>query len=156
MITRSTPIVYSRKRRFRRKRKYRIISAGSSQEYADRNALLLELGYTDYKEYLKSDLWKGIRQRKIDIDYECFCCGRDENQAILQVHHGKYTRDNLLGNTLADLFTACKGCHQNAEVTRTGYKRSPAAATRELKRLRNIRLSQKHMARIQTVFTVFC
>src|SRR3990167_11031287 len=134
-----------RKRKFKRRRysKYRnrVRPGETMEEYADRNELLLSLGFKDYRTYLRSALWKDIRIRKLELDSECFACGRGAESTIVQVHHGKYTRENLLGNTLNDLYTVCSGCHKKIEVTRSGFKRTPTEATRELHRLKrcNIR-----------------
>jgi 5-methylcytosine-specific restriction endonuclease McrA len=108
------------------------------EEYAERNEILFELGFRDYARYLRSRLWKDIRARKLEQDPECYGCGRGDDKITLQVHHGKYTYDNLAGNTLADLYTVCARCHHWIEVTRAGYKRNPEDATKELHRLRKL------------------
>lgn len=107
------------------------------EEYTQRNELLLILGFKDYRAYLRSPLWKSIRQRKIELDPVCYGCGRCD-PAIIQVHHGKYTMDNLTGKTLADMYTVCSRCHRMCEVTRSGFKRTPEYATKELQRIRKV------------------
>ena len=113
--------------------------------YAERNDLLRELGFKDYKTYLRSSLWKGIRQRKLELDPNCYGCDRNDSTAILQIHHSAYTRENLTGNSLEHLWTLCDRCHRWCEVTRAGYKRDPFQATKEMFRVRKLMLSRRHM-----------
>lgn len=106
-------------------------------EYAERNEILYELGYRDYKHYLRSRLWKAIREQVLERDsHTCYGCGRDDDRITIQVHHGKYTRANLSGQVLEHLYTVCARCHKWIEVTRAGYKRNPEDATKELVRVR--------------------
>ena len=114
-------------------------------EYVERNALLVELGYRDYKAYLRSPLWKSIRERKLEKEPNCYGCKRSEISAIMQVHHGKYTRENLTGQSEDHLFSICSRCHHWIEVTKAGYKRTPEAATRELFRVRKLMIARNHM-----------
>jgi len=110
------------------------------EEYGIRNEVLLLLGYKDYPAYLRSKLWKSIRERKLAADPNCFVCFRP----AIQVHHGSYDHAVLIGESDKDLYSVCPGCHMKAEVTRSGYKRSVQGATNELKRMRRIHLSFKH------------
>ena len=110
------------------------------EEYTLRNETLLLLGFKDYPAYLRSQLWKGIRERKLAADPNCFACFRPANQ----VHHSSYDHAVLIGESDKYLVSVCPGCHMKAEVTRSGYKRSVLGATNELKRMRRIHLSFKH------------
>ena len=142
----------TKKRRFRklpRKYRHRVRPNQDMEEYADRNKLLIELGYRDYKHYLRSSLWKTIRARKIEQDPECYGCNRGDDRITLQVHHGKYTEANLTGKSLEHLFTICARCHKWIEVTRAGYKRNPHDATRELFRIRKIYVLGKNKPDVQ-------
>ena len=116
-------------------------------EYVERNALLVELGYKDYHAYLRSKLWKEIRARKLAAEPECYGCCRDATKATMQVHHGQYTRENLTGQSEDHLFSICSRCHHWIEVTRNGYKRTPAQATKELFRVRKLHLQRSHFSR---------
>src|SRR5688572_14287454 len=107
--------------------------------YTRRNELLLELGFLNYRQYLRSKLWKEIRSRKMKLDVECFGCGKK----AAQVHHGEYHVRNLTGSTLEDLYSVCKRCHRWIEFTRAGHKRTPEQATGELRRIRRIRIGRK-------------
>lgn len=103
------------------------------EEYSERNDLLEDLGFKNYASYLRSALWKSIRRDKLGVDPECYGCGKKRN---LQVHHGKYTYDNLAGISSEHLYTVCRRCHKWCEITKDWVKRSPTAATEELERIR--------------------
>ena len=138
----------NKKRRFKsRKHKYsnRVKPGQDMDAYAIRNEILLELGFRDYRAYLRSKLWKSIRERKLAVDPLCFGCNRSGDSAMMQVHHGEYTRTNLTGESQAGLFSICSRCHHWIEVTKSGYKRNPEQATRELYRVKKL-----HMLRSNT------
>ena len=146
------------KRRFKKRtaRKYgnRVRRGQTMDEYADRNLILLELGFPDYKTYLRSSLWRNIRSSKLQQDPGCFACARETGDVVMQVHHGKYTHENLRGESLEHLYSICTGCHKKIEITRSGFKRSPSEATRELHRLRRFYQSRKHFRDGNHVFAV--
>ena len=102
------------------------------EEYAERNDTLEDLGFKDYAAYLRSKLWKSIRRDKLGVDPECYGCGREATQ----VHHGKYTIENLSGLSDEHLYPICGRCHKWIEITKDWVKRSPTAATEELERIR--------------------
>jgi 5-methylcytosine-specific restriction endonuclease McrA len=106
--------------------------------YAERNQILIELGFKDYPAYLRSPLWKSIREQKLAQDPECYACARRDGQAIMQVHHGAYTLENLSGMVPSDLWSVCSRCHRWIEITKDGYKRNPQQATEELFKIRKI------------------
>ncbi len=112
------------------------------EEYAERNEILLSLGFRDYKAYGRSDLWKGIRARKLAINPACYVCERSSG-VIIQVHHGHYDESNLTGKTLDGLFTLCASHHHWIEITPKGYKRNPEDATKEMFRIRKLWLAMK-------------
>ena len=63
----------------------------------------------DYKKYLKSDYWKGIKKQIHERDeYKCRLCNSEEN---ICVHHRTYK--NLGNEKLEDLITLCEKCHKN-------------------------------------------
>lgn len=105
-------------------------------EYTQRNEILRALGFRDYKMYLRSDLWKEIRAKQIEAYPECYGCGRGDDRITLQVHHGAYTVENLMGLAFKDLYTICARCHKWIEITPKGYKRNPEQATKELHKIR--------------------
>lgn len=61
-----------------------------------------------YEDYLQSDSWKDISNKRKNIDgNKCFCCGSSER---LQVHHVRYPQ-NWFDTETDDLRTLCKDCH---------------------------------------------
>jgi 5-methylcytosine-specific restriction endonuclease McrA len=87
--------------------------------YNKRNALLQCLGFKTYRDYLQSDVWKRIRRQVLERDqYKCFCCGRPATE----VHHQKYSKQELMGTKLDKLVSICRGCHQNGEFFLDGTK----------------------------------
>jgi len=69
------------------------------------NRLARELGFWCYKDYLASELWQDIRSRLLPA--ECRRCGGPANQ----VHHKKYTLENMSGESLKGLMPVCQPCH---------------------------------------------
>lgn len=61
----------------------------------------------NYHEYLRSDRWQEIRQRKLlEVDFRCQLCNSDRD---LQLHHRTYER---LGHEhMSDLTVLCATCH---------------------------------------------
>lgn len=102
--------------------------------YTRRNEIILLLGFSSYRAYLRSPLWKEIRTKKLKRDPQCFGCGRRAQQ----VHHGDYTMDNLTGASESELYSVCKMCHRWSEFTKNGHKRNPQEATAELRRVRRL------------------
>lgn len=63
--------------------------------YSLRDKNLRLLGFSSYKEYLKSQLWKNIKIRLREIAGDnCVCCGKT-SQAI---HHESYDLEDLNGD----------------------------------------------------------
>ncbi len=105
-------------------------------QYVLRKLNLSKMGYTSYQQYLRSPLWKSIREKKIKGDPCCYGCGRPAQQ----IHHSTYSLRVLIGEDSVGLWSVCKNCHFTIEFTKDGYKRSPKEATDELKRIRKMRL----------------
>lgn len=105
-------------------------SGGGS--YEKRNAILKEIGFRSYREYLSSDLWKRVRavvfQKK---GRKCFCCGSKASQ----IHHNNYAKDELLGENVKRLVPLCGRCHTRIEF-RGVEKATLWEAKAEYKRLR--------------------
>jgi len=68
--------------------------------------------FATYRDYLKSDLWAGIRERVLDAaNRQCRLC---QNVAT-QVHHRHYGKRTLTGKTLIHLIAVCGACHIEIE-----------------------------------------
>ena len=79
--------------------------------YGERLVSLKTLGFKDYAEYLKSDLWGIVRMKVMQGNPTCSLCPRPADQ----VHHLSYTVADLIGETLDQLKPICKGCHYRVE-----------------------------------------
>jgi hypothetical protein len=79
--------------------------------YRRRNERLSELGYLGYRDYLKTDEWKQIRDNKLRKFPHCLIC----NEAATQVHHLDYGMPTLLGLHPQKLVTLCRTCHEQCE-----------------------------------------
>lgn len=67
-----------------------------ARQFIARNNKLRELGFSNYREYLGSDIWKQIKSlqaKKIKSGKThwkvCWVCGTDKN---INLHHIKYTK----------------------------------------------------------------
>jgi hypothetical protein len=81
--------------------------------YGSRNEKLDQLGYSGYKEYLKSDIWKALRDERLRRFPNCTFCGCKATE----VHHYCYHKLVLLGCMNALLFPVCSNCHEEIEFT---------------------------------------
>lgn len=70
----------------------------------------------EYKEYLQTEEWKRIAQKRMEIDgFRCVACGcRGTARNPLECHHLSY---NYIGREESriyqDLVTLCHVCHKN-------------------------------------------
>lgn len=82
------------------------------ENYAERDALLRQLGFASYEVYQSSVLWAEIRLAVLNQSkFKCVLCSGHANQ----VHHASYSDDNLLGRSLRGLHPICNGCHREVE-----------------------------------------
>jgi hypothetical protein len=100
--------------------------------YAERNAALAKLGFSSYKVYLLSSIWKDIRKRVLLQNTRCRACGKKATQ----VHHNRYSVADLNGKRLDNLIPVCGGCHRKAEFSKIGIKHAPHVATNKLDNMR--------------------
>lgn len=95
--------------------------------YAKRDAILLAMGFTSYRSYLTSDLWKEIRAKVLDRDGgACKVCKRKASS----VHHTRYTEATMRGTDLTGLRSICGRCHRGIEFSRHGKTTLRAANKR--------------------------
>lgn len=88
-------------------------------EYTERNALLERLGFSTYQEYLGSSLWARVREEVLRRNNRrCAICV----SFATQVHHRKYTRENLTGVNYKHLAPICASCHKAIERDEDGRK----------------------------------
>lgn len=80
---------------------------------------LKNLGYTNYKEYLKSKHWQDVKNRYYKsklpkrIDGVCVCKVCNEKKS-LSLHHRTYK--NMGNERLNDLILLCQECHHIAHI----------------------------------------
>jgi 5-methylcytosine-specific restriction endonuclease McrA len=71
-----------------------------------------------YKEYLKTDHWKLIREVALyEFNDTCVLCGENEN---LHVHHKSYEHRGEEHNYPNDLEVLCKECHAHEHENNDG------------------------------------
>lgn len=100
--------------------------------YQARNILLREMGYSNYAEYLESDLWAGIKRRAFEeLGRLCLIC----NGGAEVLHHISYGKEVMQGKTLAPLAPLCHGCHHEVEFDAAGKKRTLAQAHTQYRRM---------------------
>lgn len=108
--------------------------------YEKRNAIIREMGYSSYADYLSSPLWWEIRSRVLDRDgHKCRACGHHANQ----VHHRKYSVLAMAGSDLSDLESICGKCHKRIEFRYSTKRPLHMANTKLTAKARKL---QKHMA----------
>lgn len=83
----------------------------------------------EYKDYLQSPQWQQIRAEVIQRDDgKCKACGR----TATQVHHRKYDKRTMNGETLKWLVALCGGCHSRIHF-KDGVKLKRRQVEAELK-----------------------
>ena len=87
--------------------------------YQQRDENLKAIGFADYKDYLKSEMWSAIRRRVFDArGMNCMGCGK-KSQCV---HHSSYDTDVLLGEKIDALYPLCNRCHGKIELKKNGKK----------------------------------
>ena len=108
------------------------MTAPRINSYSRRNAMLRNLGYESYHAYLASPLWAGIRERVLS-SRECKCSSCDST-LNLQVHHKRYTMENLTGRSLRKFTILCGKCHHDIEFS-DGRKNTVSQAGKSLRNI---------------------
>lgn len=79
--------------------------------YINRNRVLAKMGFASYQDYLKSDLWRSIREKVLSTSGGCKKCGKQAEC----VHHLDYSKQTLNGERLNKLVKLCNKCHYSIE-----------------------------------------
>lgn len=83
----------------------------------------------DYRDYLKTPLWRKIRRRVLKRDERvCKCCAGNATQ----VHHRSYAPEVMRGENDDELACVCEGCHNYIEFDELGNPRDPHETDRLL------------------------
>lgn len=94
------------------------------------------MGLDSYDEYLKTDLWKGIRKKVLVRDgRSCRCCGAK----ALTAHHTSYDFEVLMGRRNDDLVSICRPCHEQVHFDESGVKVTLDEANRRMRRIMSFR-----------------
>lgn len=110
------------------------------ETYANRDALLHEMGFTSYAEYLASQLWSGIRTAAFQLHgAQCKLC---KSRAVV-IHHLSYNKSVLLGKDLNGLAPLCDKCHYKVEFSKKNRKHSLEEAKTVFDRLANSKKSKR-------------
>lgn len=78
-------------------------------------AILKQLGFDSYSDYLASPLWKQIRKKFFRPKRRRLC--RICKEPATEIHHLAYYRGVLLGRFLGHMVPLCRECHQVGEIT---------------------------------------
>lgn len=100
--------------------------------YKQRDVVLFRMGFASYRDYLKSQLWKVIRDAKLAVDPRCEIC---DGSLANQVHHIAYNREVLQGKNRRKLVSTCGDCHTKIEFHSDGRKRSFESAYKKTRQL---------------------
>lgn len=87
---------------------------------------LHELGFTHYKDYLKTRWWKELTHKEITLrpDSQCFICHKKYPKSHLVIHHVSYKN---LGceKKGRDFFILCHNCHTEEHFTLYTHEKIP-------------------------------
>lgn len=86
---------------------------------------LREISEMEYSKYLRTVLWKKIKEWIQERDgYRCVVCGAEKSRFCeLEVHHRSYDLDVLEGKRSEMLVTLCPHCHKLIEFNFDGSKK---------------------------------
>lgn len=91
------------------------------------NEGIADISGRGYDAYLRSNLWKKIRDWVLERDdFSCAVCAHKRVNASLQefdVHHRDYATTTLEGCNDGQLVTVCRQCHKKIEFLPNGEKR---------------------------------
>lgn len=102
--------------------------------YAQRDALLITLGYATYDKYLRGALWRRIKAAGFEKHgTECRVC-RSKAKVL---HHVNYSLEVLTGEDISTLAPLCHHCHFNVEFNQDKSKRNLTDAQRQFAKMCN-------------------
>ena len=111
---------------------------GAMNAYQKRDAILREIGFSSYADYLRSPLWASIRKDVLERDHHlCRGCGH----RAWQVHHREYSSGALDGSDISELEAICGPCHRKIEFR---YKRKNGLGRANAKLKKMDRRRAKH------------
>lgn len=115
-----------------------IRSEQARRQYRDRNRLLRALGFDNYAEYLKSEMWARVKQKVWREGAKCTVCAG----VATELHHRRYCKCDLEGLVTKHIVPICRDCHQRIEFF-GGQKIGPAQVRNREKVERKIIIRRK-------------
>lgn len=82
-----------------------------------REAVLQQLGFSSYKAYLASALWRELKQRLVS-GADCAIC---RSRKAVTLHHTRYDLAALSGKSTEDIHPVCRACHRKLHVKRGAF-----------------------------------
>ena len=73
--------------------------------------MIQALGFKNYKDYLKSYLWKSKAKWMKECFPNCYICGSSKR---LEVHHKTY--ENIGNEKSQELLVLCRKCHKEISL----------------------------------------
>jgi hypothetical protein len=111
---------------------------------------LMELGYKNYKDYLRSDHWQSFRKRffsesaickRLTIKFGRPVCQYCHSGRNLNIHHRTYKR--LGGERLSDVVLVCQDCHKRIhDFNKTSRKGLWSATSRVGRKQKKLKLKK--------------
>lgn len=112
--------------------------------YSSRNRFLMELGFTSYRQYLESDLWKEVKAEVFKRKGRyCLLCGCPASE----VHHNRYHKNDLDGSKIKFLIPICRGCHLSLEFSGDDKRTLRDASGVYLARQREIKSQRRRVVK---------
>ena len=73
----------------------------------------IALGFDNYNEYLRSDLWKDIR--RVVLSSKGALCNVCKKTIAVEIHHKQYDYNTMAGHNIKHLIPVCQKCHSKLE-----------------------------------------
>lgn len=74
--------------------------------------ILNDLGFRSYSAYMRSRLWRSIRDLVFEYRGKSCCCCTAEAESV---HHESYDYATMVGRKLDHLYPICRECHDTVE-----------------------------------------
>lgn len=102
-----------------------------TREFQKRDKALRNLGFESYADYLRSDLWRGIK-KKVMGGYEAKMCYVCDMFVATELHHLTYETSVMRGNKPSHLYPVCEHCHEKIFEYSKRRRTNQKNATRRL------------------------
>lgn len=107
----------------------------TGEDYRTRQITLLELGFSNYRDYLTSELWQEVRRKVYRAKGSaCFLCGLPATE----LHHNRYHHNDLTGKKIKYINPICRECHTSIEFQKDGRKSTVQQAKKAFHKARKM------------------